>query len=217
MQFQGHEEAGRRLAAMLRERIGSDDAAVFAVPRGGVVLGAAVASRLGVRLEAVVVRAIGHPYNPAYTIGAVTEKGEPFINRLEAARLQLDWLSRRVSAARREARLMRELYTRGRTPLGAAGYTAVLVDEGVITGCTLEAAMRELREQGARRLIVAVPQLPVEIAMRLRSEAIDLVALEEVASRRLSEGWRRHFAPATDQDVMRALGVAPSAPPPAPA
>lgn len=214
MQFQDREDAGRQLAARLRERIRGDDAAVFAVPRGGVVLGAAIASRLGMRLEAVVVRAIGHPYNPAYTIGAVTEKGEPVINCLEAARIQLDWLSRRVSAARREARLMRELYAQGRAPLGAAGLTAVLVDEGVITGCTLEAAVRELREQGTRRVIVAVPQLPVEIAMRLRSETIDVVALEEVASRRLSEGWRRYFAPATDHDVLRALGAARSAPQP---
>ena len=217
MQFKDREEAGGRLAARLRERIGTDAAAVFAVPRGGVVLGAAVASRLGLPLEAVVVRAIGHPYTPAYTIGAVTEKGEPLINQLEAARLQLEWLSRRVSAARREARGLRELYTRGRVPVDAGGRTAVLVDEGVITGCTLEAAMRELREQGAKRLIVAVPQVPVEIATRLRSEAVELVALEEVASRRLSEGGHRQFAPATDQDVVRALGAAPSAPPQAPA
>src|SRR5690606_9557481 len=186
MPVQDREAAARQLAAILRERIRANDAVVYAVPRGGVVLGAAIAGRLGVPLEVVVVRAIGHPYNPAYTIGAVTEKGEPVLNRLEAARIQLDWLSRRVNAARREARQMRELYTRGREPLAAHGRTAVLVDEGVVTGCTLEAAMRELCEQGARRLIVAVPQLAVEVAMRLRGAAVDLVTLEEIASRRLS-------------------------------
>lgn len=209
MPFHDREDAARHLAARLRARIRGKDAAVFAIPRGGVLLGADLAARLGVPLEALVVRTIGHPYNPAYTIGAVTEQGEPVINRLEAARIQVDWLSRRVNAARREAHRIGELYASGRRPVRAAGRIAVLVDEGVITGCTLEAAMRELRERGARRLLVAVPQLPVETAMRWRSQSVDLIALEETASRH--PGGRGRFAPATDDEVLRALGAVPGA------
>ena len=45
---------------------------IVAVPRGGVVIGNIIASQLGARLDLVVSRKIGAPFNPELAIGAYT-------------------------------------------------------------------------------------------------------------------------------------------------
>jgi len=50
-----------------------------------------------------------------------------------------------------------ERYHRGRQPLGFAGRTVIVVDDGLATGLTALAAVRALRDGGAARIVVATP------------------------------------------------------------
>ena len=58
-----------------------------------------------------------------------------------------------------------------------AGRTAVLVDDGVATGATIEAAIDTVKRWGARRVVVAVPVISRHAEARLRRRVDDLVAL----------------------------------------
>src|SRR5438874_7072838 len=73
--FEDRREAGRRLAAALKEFRGSDSL-IVAVPRGGVVVGAEVARELGAPLDVILARKLGAPYQPELAIGAVVS-GDP--------------------------------------------------------------------------------------------------------------------------------------------
>ncbi len=66
-QFQDRQEAGQRLAEALQKYRGKD-AIVYALPRGGVVLGYEVAKALDLPLELAIARKIGHPTNPEYAV-----------------------------------------------------------------------------------------------------------------------------------------------------
>ena len=64
----------KRLAqALLQYKKAS--AVVYGLARGGVVLAAEAASVLGAPLDILIPRKIGHPLQPEYGIGAVSEDG----------------------------------------------------------------------------------------------------------------------------------------------
>lgn len=177
MRFRNREEAGRKLAALLERRV-HGPAIVYALPRGGVPVAAEIARALGLPLDLVIPRKLGHPWQPEYAIGAVTETGAPVFNEVERAALDPSWLERKIADERREARRRRELYCGGQARTSAEGLCAILVDDGIATGLTLEAALREVRADRPASLIIAVGVAPPEAAARLRALVDDFVAVQ---------------------------------------
>lgn len=54
---------------------------------------------------------------------------------------------------------------------------AIIVDDGLATGLTMQAAIPEIRRRGPRAVIVAVPVAAAETANDLRPQVDDLVVL----------------------------------------
>src|SRR2546426_11526307 len=77
--FRDRRDAGRALAARLARYRGSD-ALVLGLPRGGVVVAAEVARRLGAELDVVVARKLEAPISPEVAIGAVAASGGRVLN-----------------------------------------------------------------------------------------------------------------------------------------
>jgi len=175
--FLNRTDAGRQLAEALSSYKGKD-VVVFALPRGGVVLGEEVARSLGAPLDLIVVRKIGHPLSPEYAIGAITDDGDMVTNPEETATLDPDWIARAATKELREAKRRRALFLRRRQPVDVKNKTAIIVDDGIATGLTLEAAMHQLRKQHPRKIVVAAPVAAADTVNRLRSEVDDLVVLE---------------------------------------
>jgi len=177
MHFRDRTDAGKKLAQALR-RHRNQDGVVYALPRGGVVLGVEVARDLGMPLDLLIPRKIGHPLQPEYAICAVVENGEMVCNQQEVARVDPQWFRREVAAERGEARRRRELYLGGREPAPVAGKTAIIVDDGIATGLTMEVAIRDARRRDPAHLIVAVPVAPPETVERLAREVDEFVVLD---------------------------------------
>lgn len=177
MRFRDRVDAGRRLAEALK-KYRDQDGIVYALPRGGVVLGAEIARALRLPLDLIIPRKIGHPMSPEYAICAVVEEGEMVCNEWEVARVDPKWFKRVVEAQRQEARRRRGLYLEGRPPLPAEGKTAIVVDDGIATGLTMEAAIRDIKSKKPARVVVAVPVAPRDTAERLGREVDEIVALD---------------------------------------
>lgn len=177
MFFKDRVEAGQKLAETLK---GYENAkvVVYALPRGGVVLGYEIAKALKAPLDLVITRKIGHPLQSEYAICAVTESGNMICNEEEKARIDKLWLAKEAEKERQEAKRRHLEYLGGRQRLSAKGKIAIIVDDGVATGLTIKLAMREIKGENPRKIIVAVPVVPKDIAAKIRGEA-DLVALEE--------------------------------------
>jgi predicted phosphoribosyltransferase len=157
--FTDRREAGRLLADALD--LGSAaDAVVYGIPRGGVVVAAAVAEALGLPLDTLVVRKLGYPGHEEAAFGAVGEDGVVMPERL--AHVGQDRrLARVVEPAieRQRAEVderVRE-YRSGRPRTSARSRTAVVVDDGLATGYTFGAALEIVARDEPDRLIGAVP------------------------------------------------------------
>ena len=150
---------------------------VFALPRGGVVLGVEIAQALNAKLDLIVVRKIGHPYAPEYAIAAIAADGHRVENPLEVRTIDKEWFKKACEAQQEEARRRRELFLGGCAPIPAEGNVAIIVDDGLATGLTMSLAIYEARHQNPSKVVVAVPIAPPETIAELKPLADDIVVL----------------------------------------
>ena len=169
-------DAGKKLAQALLAYKGQHPV-VYALPRGGVVLGVEVARALEAPLDLIVVRKIGHPFQPEYAIGAVAEDGYVVTNPDEVARLDKRWLDRATAAEFKEAQRRRTLFLQGRERVEVKDKIAIIVDDGLATGLSMTAAIHEIRSRRPQKVVVAVPVAAAETLDKLRPEVDDLVVL----------------------------------------
>lgn len=205
MRFKDRADAGKRLAQALKKYPGQDGV-VYALPRGGVVLGAIVARALGMPLDLLIPRKIGHPLQPEYAICAVVESGEMVCNQREVARVDPQWFRQEVEAEREEARRRRELYLGGREPAPVEGKTAIIVDDGIATGLTMEVSIRDVRRRQPAHLVVAVPVAPPDTVERLAHEVDEFVVLDRSLYYLGAVGaYYDSFYQVTDEEVIALL------------
>jgi predicted phosphoribosyltransferase len=169
-------DAGKKLGeALIRYK--GQPAVVYGVPRGGVVLAVEVARALEAPLDLIVVRKIGHPFQPEYAIGAVAEDGYVVTNPQEAANLDRQWLDAATEEQLQEAQRRRRLFLHGRAPVPVKGRIAIIVDDGLATGLSMTAAVHEIRGRSPHKLVVAVPVAADDTVRKLRPVVDELVAL----------------------------------------
>ena len=205
MRFRDRAEAGRELAEALAKYRGAD-AVVYALPRGGVVVGYEVAKTLSLPLDIVIARKIGHPHNPEYAVCAVTEDGALICDENERRQLPEAWLQDAAEHERAEALRRRNAYGAGRARTSARGKTALLVDDGIATGLTMRAALAGLRKEAPARIVVASPCAPADVAASLRREADDVVILTGEDGYAGAVGaYYEDFPQTSDAEVIRLL------------
>jgi putative phosphoribosyl transferase len=210
--FLDRAEAGGLLAEVVTGLV-RPPVLVLGIPRGGVLVAARVAARLGAPLDVVVPRKVGAPGNPELAVGAVAD-GVQAIDEPAIRRLGLDMAAVRAEVARQTAEVARRTaaYRQGLPPLELAGRTVVLVDDGVATGWTCAAAASCTRRAGAARVVVAVPVGPPGLAERL-SPVVDEVAVLVTPDPYLNVGQvYERFPQVDDEEVLRCLqeGRAPT-------
>jgi putative phosphoribosyl transferase len=208
MPFRDRYDAGRRLArALLRYK--DQNAVVFALPRGGVPVGAIIAEALGAALDLVLVRKIGVPYQPELAMGAIADGGEAVAVRNEdvirLAGVSEEEFERVCAKERAEIERRRRLYLGDRPRPEPRGRPAIVVDDGVATGATTRAALRAVRALHPSRLALAVPVAPLDALETLRDEADEIVCLESYRDFGAIGFFYADFRQVDDAEVIEAL------------
>jgi predicted phosphoribosyltransferase len=208
MKFTSRQDAGRRLGKYLRERGVMADM-VLGLPRGGVVVAAEVARELKLPLDVLVVRKIGHPLNREFAVGALAEPDvfildEQSFSQIPVARAQLGKVVAEETARLREYRLR---FRHAAAP-SLNGKSVLLVDDGLATGATAEAAVISARQQNARRIIISAPAASASAFEKLERVADEVVVLTVDADFGAVGQYYEHFAQTTDYEVLELLNNA---------
>lgn len=207
--FKNRTEAALLLAEKLqwlKEEGQEDSLLVLAIPRGGVVTGDIIATSLGVNLDVVVAKKIGHPSNPEFAIGAVMHDGSFISNEavVSLSDVPHQYLTDSISILTKEIerRLMK---FRGSKVYDLSGKVVVLADDGVATGMTMFAAIRWLKTQQLRGLIVAIPVGPRDTIQTLKETVDEVIVLHSPAIFGAVGAFYEDFSQVSDGEVVEIM------------
>lgn len=155
---------------------------MFGLNGGGVRVAYEVARALGAPLELWVARTVEVPGQPLSRLGAVAEGEGFFLNAdmVRSVNAPASEMTRWMDAEAGEVALgAQRLRAHPRLEPGAG--TALLVVDGIAVGdLQVYAALRGLRRQQPRQLVLAAPVAAAEELERLRLEADEVVCLHPV-------------------------------------
>ncbi len=206
--FEDRVDAGRQLGRRL-SKLRGEDVVVLGLPRGGVPVAFEVAAALDAPLDVIVVRKLGLPYQPELAMGAIGEGGARVLDNRVLSRARVDESELEAVEDHERAVLENRVarFRRGRNRLDLTGRTALIVDDGIATGSTARVACRIARQQGAARVILAVPVAPAETLADLADmgEPDEVVCLSTPPQFTAVGYHYRDFSPTEDDEVVQLL------------
>jgi putative phosphoribosyl transferase len=167
--FVNRTEAGRLLAEKLEKYANRNDVVVLGLPRGGVPGAYEVAKRLNAPLDVFIVRKLGVPGFEELAAGAIASGGVRVLNEDVVRAIPYATEAIEAVTVKETAELQRreQIYREERPPPALRDRIVILVDDGLATGATMRAAVKALRQQGAAKIVVAVPVGPPDEAICL--------------------------------------------------
>lgn len=207
MIYKDRSDAGKALAAHLREYADRADVLVLGLPRGGVPVAYEVARSLHVPLDIFLVRKLGVPGHEELAMGALASGGICVMNDDVTGQLEIPQTVIDRVAVREQQELERRerLYRGNRPPPAILGRTVILIDDGLATGSTMRAAAAALRHMQPEKIIVAVPVAAAETCEALRGEVDQVVCVETPEPFLAVGAWYSNFSQTSDEEVRELL------------
>ena len=209
VRFRDRAEAGRALARALSHYAGRDDVVVLALPRGGVPVGHEVAKQLGAPLDVFLVRKLGVPGHEELAMGAIASGGVLVLDEgvLRWLGISEQQLQKTLAKELDELRRREAAYRDGRPLPDLKGKTVILVDDGLATGASMQAAARAVRRHEPARIVVAVPVASRATCDKFRDEVDEVVCAVTPAPFHAVGNWYEDFSQTTDDEVRELLAL----------
>ena len=205
--FKDRTEAGKMLADKLSTVLSGNNICLLAVPRGGVVVAAPLAQQLDSNLGLLVTRKIGHPLNPEVAIGAVMPDGSAVLDQhtLERFSIGQTELQQMIQSQYDEIKRRMLAYTESEQPPEVTNRTAVIIDDGIATGYTIQAAVQWIKTLNPDKIIIAVPVAPPDVIELLESQVDKIICPFQPESFGAVGMYYEDFPQTEDEEVLAIL------------
>ncbi len=212
MTFQDRRDAGRQLAEALAEYKEKEDTIIMALPRGGVPVADEVAKVLKLPLDVWLVRKLGTPGQLELAMGAISIGDVIYLNKyvVDNAGISEDDIESAVEREKAELERRNILYRAGKPAPDIKGKTIIIVDDGLATGSTMQAAAQSLKKAGAGYIVVAVPVCS-DTGFDILSDVSDKIICLHKPDFFMAVGqWYSDFSQTTDEEVQSILNKRPA-------
>ena len=198
MNYTNRHDAALKLIPLL-EKYKEKDCVILAVPRGGVPIGYYIAKKFNLPLELLLTKKIGHPLNPEVAIGAVSLEDQiidyyPNISQ--------EYINDQIKQIRESLKLKYLKFMGKRKSLDLKDKIVIIVDDGIATGNTLLLAIKMIRKNKPKKIVIAAPVSPVDSAERIKNEADELICPIITNDFRGVGGYYYDFSEVSDEEVI---------------
>ena len=198
--FKNRIEAGKQLA----QKIDEENSLVVAIPRGGVIVGAQIAKKIGCQLDVAISKKITPPHSPEYAIGAIACDGSTFQTKYWEKFSKMEGFEDEVKKKHEEVKRRVEEY-RGDITYDFGDKTVILVDDGIATGATVFAILNWLSKTHVKKIILAVPVIPVSTFELMKNLVDEIISLETPLDFSSVGQFYEEFSQVSDQEVLDIL------------
>jgi putative phosphoribosyl transferase len=207
VRFRDRAEAGRVLAGALSHYAGRDDVVVLALPRGGVPVAYEVAKALAAPLDVFLVRKLGVPGHEELAMGAIASGGVLVLDDgvLRWLGISEEQIQKTLARELDELRRREAAYRDGRPLPDLKGKTVILVDDGLATGASMQAAARAVRRYDPARIVIAVPVASRATCDQFRDDVDEVVCAVTPEPFYAVGSWYEDFSQTTDEEVRELL------------
>lgn len=180
---------------------------LLALPRGGVVVAKPIAEQLGVAIDVLVVRKLRHPQQPEVAIGAVMPDGTAILNNalITAHKISEQYITAEINHQKVEIQRRLAAYTGSDKLVSVENKTVLIVDDGIATGYTIQAAIGWLKTQKPQQIIVLIPVAPADVVIEI-SKVVTKMVCPLLPDRFFAVGmYYKNFSETTDEEVQQIL------------
>ncbi len=163
MYYKDRKDAALKLATYL-SKYKNEDSVLLAIPRGGVPIAYHIAIQYNLPIELLMTKKIGHPSNLEFAIGAVSLEDEIINHKHNISSI---YIKDEVKRIRENLIKKYQLFMGNRKSINLENKVIIIVDDGIATGNTILSAIPMLRKKQPKKIIVAVPVSPPEIALKI--------------------------------------------------
>lgn len=204
--FKDRNDAGKKLSVEL-EQFKDENPIILAVPRGGLEVAYETIKKLGFQWDLIIPRKIRAPHNEEVAVGAVSSDGSFFIeeNYVNMLGISEEHIEHEVSLQIDEIKRRMKKYKGNDTFPDVKDRTAIIVDDGIATGFTILAAIKSVKKQGAKKIIIATPVAPQDTVDHL-AEVVDRVICLLIPDDFYAVGfYYKNFDQVTDEQVFKII------------
>lgn len=207
MKYRDRIHAGHALAEALADYADRQDVVILALPRGGVPIAAVLADTLHAPMDVLLVRKLGVPGQEELAMGAISMGGLCVLNDriIRSIHLSEEDIDRVIAKEQAELKRRNDLYRSGAPAPELGDKTVILVDDGLATGATMQAAVATCKKMSAREIIVAVPVGAVESCADLAGRVNKLVCLFKPNPFWGVGHWYQDFSQVSDKEVLATM------------
>lgn len=205
MIFQNREEAARLLVEKLQKYKGQNPL-VLGIPRGAMSMAKIIAEGLGGELGAILVRKIPAPFNEELAIGSIGLSGVVLMPHASEFGIDKEYIDR---TAKKQLELIKKRQRDYGLPApDYAGRLVIIVDDGIATGATTMAAVREARALKPERLVLAAGVATPHALKDLEALADEVVVLHAPPDLYAISPYFIEFPQISDEEVIEILNEA---------
>jgi erythromycin esterase-like protein/predicted phosphoribosyltransferase len=208
--FQDRKHAGILLSKKISSHLTAQEksnAFILALARGGVPVAFEISHDLGIPLEVLIARKLGHPAHPEFALGAIAEDGNYILdkNSLQQSGISEEQMKPIIEKEQKEVQRRISYYRKNRLLPSLKNKTVIIVDDGLATGATAAAAIKFVRKQNAAKIILAVPVAATGTVERMRSSVDAIISTKLAANFRAVGDYYYNFDQTSDEDVLKLL------------
>ncbi|WP_276482260.1 phosphoribosyltransferase family protein [Paraflavitalea pollutisoli] len=204
-------QAAGQLTSMLK-MYRQDHPLVMGILPGGVEMGAYIARQLKVGFTPLIVQSLIYPLGRKFVFGAVAEDGSVYLHPTGEQKISQEMIDIQEDLAVRIIGYRKKTWRRLYPLPNLGGRTVILSNDHITTGASMVAAITMCRNQGAYRIVVAIPAAPRSKIPLLRQQADVVITLPQDA---IASAAKDAFLSqvTTDEEALALLKPAKTSPP----